>query len=87
MVRLELGLRLHDGKIVNKANRELTEVRKRASGVRFRKLRVIWCIFKTLRVYSEFVNLSGVFGEKTLIIIIIIIIITKNNSITQVINL
>lgn len=33
-------------------------------GEHFRKLRDIWCIFKTLRVYGELFNLSRVFGEK-----------------------
>ena len=55
---------VNNGKMVNKANVELTEVRKRASGARFRKLKDIWCISKTLRVYVEFFNLSGRFGVK-----------------------
>ena len=49
--------------MVNKANSELTKVRKRTSGARFEKLKGIWCIFGTLRVYREFLNLSGLFGE------------------------
>ena len=40
--------------MVNKANNDLTEVRKMASGACFQKLKGIWCIFETLRVYGEF---------------------------------
>ena len=50
--------------MVNKANGELKEVRKMASSARFSKLKSIWWIFEALRVYGEFFNLSGVFGEK-----------------------
>ena len=55
----------NDGKTVNNANGEITAVTKRVFGERFRKLRGIWCIFETLKVYCEFVDLSGVFGEIT----------------------
>lgn len=50
--------------MVNKGNRELTEVRKRTFGESFWKLKDIWCIFEILRVFGDFFNLSEEFGEK-----------------------
>ena len=59
-----------DGNIINKSNGGLTVVRKRVSSAQFSKLKGIRCISETLRVYGKFLDLSGVFGEKTVYLII-----------------
>ena len=58
---------VNNGKMVNKVNGELIAVRKRVFGARFRIVRGIRCISETLRVYCEFVDLSGVFSEITVL--------------------
>ena len=50
--------------MINKANDELTRVRKRVYGAQFSKFMGIWCISETLRVYGEFFNSSELFGKK-----------------------